>query len=151
MLQLNGFKELDFGSITAVFKSLANDQIGEIIASPQITVQSNNEGHIQIGSDFSVSTKDYSGNTVTQFFSAGTIINVNPHIFTLDTVTFIHLDLDVQKSSASASDLGIEVKKSSAKTSILLLDGEETMIGGLYSKEKAHSRDGVPILKDLPG
>ena len=37
-----------------------------------------------------------------------------------------------------------------AKTSVLLLDGEETVIGGLYVMEESKSREGVPFLKDLP-
>ena len=150
LLQINGFQDLDFGNLLFVFNALESNQAGEVIACPQITVRSNSAGRIQIGSDFSVSTKDFSGNTVTQFFSTGTIIDVTPEIIELDSVTFISLELDVQKSTTVSSELGIEVKKSSATTSILLLDGEETMIGGLYSKDNSGSRDGVPILKDLP-
>ena len=31
-----------------------------------------------------------------------------------------------------------------------MLDGEQTIIGGLYSTDKSISRRGIPILKDLP-
>ncbi|MDA0378217.1 MAG: hypothetical protein O3C45_01835 [Bacteroidetes bacterium] len=31
-----------------------------------------------------------------------------------------------------------------------MLDGEQTVIGGLYSTEESSSRRGVPVLKDLP-
>jgi len=142
--------EQDFGNVLAKFKALENHQAGEILASPRIVVRSGKEGQIQIGSDFTYTTKDFAGNTVTQFFSTGSIIKVTPEIMTVDTTTFIHLDLDVQKSSANSSDLGIEVKKNSAQTSILLLDDEETVIGGLYTNEESVSREGVPYLKDLP-
>ena len=37
-----------------------------------------------------------------------------------------------------------------ATTNLLLLDGEETIIGGLYSTEPKTTRQGVPFLKDLP-
>ena len=30
------------------------------------------------------------------------------------------------------------------------MDGEETVIGGLYSNEISSNREGIPILKDLP-
>ena len=36
------------------------------------------------------------------------------------------------------------------KTHVLLYDGEETVIGGLISTLDQQSREGVPILKDLP-
>lgn len=154
LIEFSTLKELDFGTLTAIFKAMASKQLGDILANPQIVVQSGSEGRIQIGSDFSVTTQDFSGNTVTQFFSTGSIIMVTPDILTVveneDTVTFIHLEVDVQRSNASSSELGIEVKKTAARTSVLLLDGEETMIGGLYVNEESHTREGVPFLKDLP-
>jgi len=150
LFQVDLMENIDLGELTATLKALSNHQLGEMLASPQITVQSGQEGRIQIGSDFSVTTKDFAGNSVTQFFSTGSIITVTPQIVTLDSVTFIHLDLEVQKSNANDSELGIEVKKTSAETSILLLNGEETMIGGLYYNEENDTREGIPILKDLP-
>jgi len=140
----------DFGNMLVKFKAMESNQAGEILSSPRIVVRSGKEGRIQVGSDFTITTQDFAGNTVTQFFSTGSIIGVKPEILLLDTLTFIHLDLDVQKSSANASDLGTEVKKNSAQTSLLLLDGEETVIGGLYTNEESISREGVPLLKDLP-
>lgn len=142
--------EQDFGNMLLRFKALENNQAGEILSSPRVVVRSGKEGRIQVGSDFTITTQDFAGNTVTQFFSTGSIIEVKPEILTHDTLTFIHLELDVQKSSANSSDLGIEVKKNTAQTSILLLNGEETVIGGLYTNEESISREGVPFLKDLP-
>jgi type IV pilus assembly protein PilQ len=142
--------EFDFGNLFAIFKTLENNQVGEILASPQVTVMSKQEGLVQIGSDFSITTQDFAGNTVTSFFSTGSIIRVTPVVFSYDTLYFIHLTLDVQKSSANTSEIGTEIKKSSAKTDILLLDGEQTIIGGLYSNEDNNIREGVPFLKDLP-
>ena len=139
-----------FGNIAAVFKTLENDQAGDVIASPQIVVMSDEDGEIQIGSDFSVTVQDFAGNTMTQFISTGSIIKVTPHILEVDSTYFIHLELEVEKSSATSAGDGIEIKKSSAKTSLLLLDGEDTVIGGLYSNEITNTQDGIPVLKDLP-
>jgi general secretion pathway protein D len=44
----------------------------------------------------------------------------------------------------------LEIKKSEAQTSILMLDGEETVLGGLYINEDTKRREGIPFLKDLP-
>ncbi len=153
-LQINGVKGFSFADLTAVFKAMASQQIGDILANPQVVVQSGSVGRIQIGSDFSQTTQDFSGNTITQFFSTGSIITVTPEVITLemveDTATFIHLQLEVERSNAASSELGLEVKRTSARTSILLLDGEETMIGGLHINEDSKTREGVPFLKDLP-
>lgn len=139
----------DFGDIMSVFKSLESDQIGEIIANPQITVRSGEEGRIQVGSDIAVTVQDFAGNSVTQFFSTGTIIQVTPTILSKDSVNFTHLDLRVERSSSSSGGR-LEIQKTAAETAILLLDGEETVIGGLYTNEQNNSREGIPFLKDLP-
>ncbi len=140
----------DFADVIAVFKSLESDQIGEIIANPQITVRSAEEGKIQVGSDIAVTVQDFAGNSVTQFFSTGTIIKVTPTVLTKDSIHFTHLDLQVERSSSSSEGQGLEIQKTMAETAILLLDGEETVIGGLYTNEENHSREGIPFLKDLP-
>lgn len=142
--------EVDFGSLVAVFKAMENDQIGDVVASPQITVRSEQEGKIQVGSDVAVTIKDFAGNSVTQMFSTGSIIKVTPEVLIHDSTYFIHLDLNIERSNTSTGNTGLEIKKSFAKTSVLLLDGEETIIGGLYVNEESHSREGVPILKNLP-
>ena len=141
----------DFGNIVSVFKIMESKQMGDIIASPQVTVMSGQPGQVQIGSDLSVTTKDFAGNSITTFISTGTIIKVTPMVLEYEDTPFIHLELDVEKSYAQTYQAGAtEIKKTNAKTSILLLDGEETVIGGLYSNEESITREGVPYLKDLP-
>ena len=141
---------LDYGNLLAMFRALESDQIGEIVASPQITVRSEQEGRIQVGSDIAVTVQDFAGNSVTKFFSTGSIIRVTPEVIKHDSINFIHLILNIERSNTSTGSVGLEIKKSMASTDILLLDGEETIIGGLYVNEETKSREGVPILKDLP-
>ncbi|CUU01958.1 type IV pilus assembly protein PilQ [Candidatus Thermokryptus mobilis] len=143
--------DLDFGSLVAVFKALESQQIGEVVANPRITVRSGQEGQIQVGSDVSTTVRDFAGNAITQFISTGSIIRVKPQVIRYDTVYFINLNLSIERSNAAQVAVGqIIINKSSAQTSVLLLDGEETIIGGLYINEERKTREGVPILKDLP-
>jgi Flp pilus assembly secretin CpaC len=43
------------------------------------------------------------------------------------------------------------VDRNQANTRVVLLDGEQTIIGGLYSTVESTRRRGIPLLKDLPG
>jgi len=43
------------------------------------------------------------------------------------------------------------IDRSVAQTQVTLLDGEQTVIGGLYATGESVSRRGIPLLKDLPG
>lgn len=151
LFEVNVAPDLDFGDLLATFRSYESQQVGEIVANPQVSVRSGTKGRIQVGSDVAYTTKDFSGNTITQFFSTGSIVEVTPEVFVEDSITFIHLDLKIERSNTTTSSGGgLEIKKSQAATSLLMLDGEETILGGLYLNEEVEKRDGIPYLKDLP-
>jgi type IV pilus assembly protein PilQ len=135
---------------TTLFNFLESNQLGEVIASPQITVRDRVKGEIQVGSDFSTREKDFAGNTIERFYSTGTIIRVTPYVLEENGKNFILLDLNVERSSAIPGQISTEVKRTKANTNVLLLDGEETIIGGLFINEEKKERTGIPILKDLP-
>lgn len=149
--------QIDFSDLTQFFRLLENEGIGETIANPQVTVQSGQQGRFQSGSDVPVQVRDFAGNTVTQFFSTGIIVDVTPTLITQrpdddsPEIDFVHLNVGVEKSGSTPSTSGPIINRNTATTQILLLDGEQTIIGGLYSTEEVMSRSGIPVLKDLPG
>ncbi|HKB87216.1 MAG TPA: type II and III secretion system protein, partial [Ignavibacteriaceae bacterium] len=139
-----------FGEVTAAFKFLESENLGEIIASPNIIVREGQQGRIQVGSDFSVKQRDFAGNVVEKFFPTGTIIEVTPFVYTEDGIDYTLLKLSIERSTFQAGDLTTEIRKTSATTQIVMLDGEETILGGLYDNERTTDRVGIPFLKDLP-
>jgi len=139
-----------FGQATAVFKFFEANGLGEIISNPSIVVRDRNEGKIQIGSDFSVITRDFAGNTTEKFFPTGTIIIVTPYTHKENGLDYILLNVAVERSSFSTSETTTEIKKTTAATQVIMLNGEETAIGGLFLNEEAIVRSGIPFLKDLP-
>jgi len=148
---ISDFKIGDFyGQATAVFKFFENNGLGEIISAPNIIVRDKNKGRIQVGSDFSVRTKDFAGNTVEKFFPTGTIIEVVPHYYNENGIDYILLNIMVEKSSFSLNDQTTEIKKTNASTQVLVLNGEESILGGLFINEEQVVRNGIPFLKDLP-
>ncbi len=147
----SSFTAGDFsGDLTAAFKFFESENLGEVIARPSITVRDKKEGRIQIGSDISIKQRDFAGNVIDVFISTGTIINVTPFIYKEDDVSYVLLKLKVERSSASPDVVSTEIRKTEATTEVLLLNGEEVVIGGLYDNQETNVRRGVPILKDLP-
>lgn len=138
------------GRATALFNFFEQNQLGEVIASPQVTVRDRVRGEIQVGADFSTREKDFAGNTVERFYSTGTIIRVTPYVFEEDGKNYILIELEAERSNAIPGQISTEIKKTKAKTDVLLVDGEETVIGGLYITEEKTERSGIPVLKDLP-
>jgi general secretion pathway protein D len=142
--------KVSFANIDVLAKLFSNYNLGEILSGPQIIVRSGEEGRIQVGQDFSIRERDFAGNLIDKFYSAGTIITVTPQVITEQGVSFIHLNVAVERSDVTPGPISTIVNKTKANTNLLLLDGEESIIGGLYSHTINTTRSGVPFLKDLP-
>ena len=136
-------------SIEALLKTFESENAGEVVARPQIKVRSGKEGYIQVGSDFSITTADFAGNAITQFFSTGIILKVKPFIHTEDDIDFIEILVEAERSAVIDPVRNL-ISKTVAKTTVLLRDGEQTAIGGLYGEDVSVVRTGVPFLRDLP-
>ncbi|MCF7885087.1 MAG: SPOR domain-containing protein [Candidatus Marinimicrobia bacterium] len=136
--------------VEAVLNAFENMNLGKIISKPSIKVVDGNTGSIQVGKRFAVTQKDYAGNTVSKFVDAGTMLKVTPDIISDSGQTFIHLTINAEKSSAQTGLDRPEISTQNAKTDVLLVDGEQTVIGGLFTQDKQNVRNGIPILKDLP-
>lgn len=137
--------------VQALFSAFEADNLGEILATPSVKVMDGQEGRIQVGQDFSIKQRDFAGNVTDQFFSTGTILLVRPQIVEVEDTTLIYLELEAERSSAQPDPVSTVINKQQANTHALLLDGESTVIAGLYRTEESEVRRGIPILKDLPG
>lgn len=149
--------QIDISVLLRLFRWFETRGYGETIASPSVSVQSGEQGRMQSGSDIPINLQDFQGNTITQFISTGIIIDVTPTLIVdpandegHPAVEFVHMDIKVEKSAGRPSAAGITIDKSDVNTQVLLLDGEQTVIGGLYSTEESTSRKGIPILMEIP-
>jgi type IV pilus assembly protein PilQ len=138
------------GNATALFQFLESENVGEVITAPNTTVRDGQEGTIQVGSDFSVKTKDFAGNTIEKFYPTGTILKVTPHVYSEKGINYIILNINAERSTFQVSDLTSVINKTAASTQVIMLNGEETVIGGLFINDEKTERTGVPFLKDLP-
>ena len=134
----------DIFALLRTFESLDR---GEVIANPQIKVMDGHEGRIKVGSNFFLTTVDFAGNTRFTEFEAGIILTVTPHVLGTTDSLFVHLDISAERSNVLP---GPTKNITESFTQVLLLNGEETVIAGLFSNEETESRRGIPILKDLP-
>jgi type II secretory pathway component GspD/PulD (secretin) len=138
---------ISFTNITALVNFFQSNQLGDVLSGPQIVVSSGKQGKIQVGQDIFITTRDIAGNTIQQPLSSGIIIDVKPMVYEENDIKFINLDVKAERSTASP---GPVINKSSASTFNVLYDGEEMVMGGLYTNVESEERGGVPVLKDLP-
>jgi general secretion pathway protein D len=138
---------VDMNVAIAMFES---ENLGEVIARPRITVRSGLSSQFQVGQNFSILEKDFSGNTVQKFYPTGTILTVRPKIYRVGNMDFIDVRYSIEKSTFTSSTVTTVINKTSAEGSLTLLNGEEGYVGGMYSTDETTVRQGVPLLKDLP-
>ncbi len=136
--------------ITTIIKAFQSSNKGQVIATPQIRIMEGEEGKIKVGRNFFLTTRDFAGNTRYEQYESGTILTVLPRIITQGKLSFIHLEIQAEKSDVTPGAVNITKKITEGKTQVLLLNGEETAIAGLFSNEQTYVRKGIPFLKDLP-
>ncbi len=137
-------------SVDALFRTFENNNVGEILATPTIKVLDGQEGEVQVGQDIPILQRDFAGNTTTQLVQVGSILTVTPQVIETNDTTFIYMEIAAERSSGQREAAGLVINKQNAESEILLLDGESTVIAGLYSTQETKIRKGIPILKDLP-
>ena len=118
--------------------------------SPSVTVLDGTEATLQDGQDLAIKQRDFSGNILEKFYKIGSIVTVTPHVLHEDGVNYILLNIHVERSSFVPDPNNTIINKTAADTRVVMLDGEETVIGGMFINQNTVVRTGVPILKDLP-
>lgn len=127
-----------------------------ILSSPSVTTVDNLEALIESGRQVPYETTTTEGEREVEWKDAVLRLKVTPHVIdgrlvrlTID-VAKDELDFDnvVTRTSAGATYPLVITKK--ATTSLILHDGETTVIGGLSKENRAASERGVPWLKDIP-
>ncbi len=153
-LELRYARPYRYGDILAAIQAFAQSGVGEVISSPRIIVRSSETGRVQVGQDISVTERTIgAGGQVTtsvRQIPTGTIVTVKPQILREGNIDYVYLELEIERSSAVTTGDLPTIDRNSTKTSLLLVDGEEVFLSGLYFNQESVVRTGVPFLKDLP-
>ncbi|TAK66239.1 MAG: hypothetical protein EPO24_01720 [Bacteroidetes bacterium] len=142
------------GSFSSLLQFYSQNGIADVIASPRLSITSGDSGIAQVGQDISVPRRDVSGggnlSVSVQQIPTGTIVRVKPEIIHEDTIDFIWVDLEIERSFVvTTGELPI-IDRNKTRTKLLLIDGEEAFLSGLYYNQTSIIRTGIPYLKDLP-
>jgi type IV pilus assembly protein PilQ len=105
---------------------------------------------IEQGFSIPFETTSESG-TKTEFVDANLNLTVTPNI---KPDGRIHLQIKVAKNSPDYARTGSggapSINKKEATTEVLIKDGDTTVIGGIFTQDKASGTAGVPWLSKIP-
>jgi len=148
---------LDFlGNLRAALELAEVDRTAKIISSPKIVTMNLQKAEInQSGEVISVVTitngTSQDRTTTENRIKVNLKLEVTPQITTDGSVM---MDMNVLREFAgppsNAITLSRPINSRSAKTKVLVKNGETAVIGGIYQVDEAESTSGVPLLKDIP-
>jgi type IV pilus secretin PilQ/predicted competence protein len=146
---------LALGSINGAFNldvalsALEESGRGRILSSPRVSTQNNIEAEMTQGTEIPIQT--VANNTVTVSFKpAALTLRVTPQITASNTV-IMRVFLENASPDFSRQVNGIPpIDTQRAQTTVLVSDGETTVIGGVYLSLEQTTNDRVPLLHRIP-
>jgi type IV pilus assembly protein PilQ len=136
--------------VNATINMLEEKGKANTISAPRVSAVDNKRASILGGQRFGIPTRDMAGNTVIQFYTVGTKLEVTPHINSLEEITMeIHAEVSELDRASALAGRPI-VTTSEADTRVLVKDGNTVVIGGFIRKKETKSVRGIPILKSIP-
>ncbi len=126
----------------------------KVISSPRILALHNEPAEIVQGSEqpfVSITTANGTTTKSVNFKPIRLKLNVTPQI-TADNSVIMALDVLREFAGAKVdNDTGAApVNQRSAKTKVLVQNGQTAVIGGIYQADESNVEGGVPYLKDIP-
>jgi type II secretory pathway component GspD/PulD (secretin) len=138
-------------NVTVVLDALRQRSRLRTLSTPKLLALEDQEAETIIGDrlGYNVTTTiDNVTTTSTEFLESGVILRVRPSV---DEQNRILLDIHPEVSTGSVSDDGVPNQNTTeVTTSMLVESGKTVFIGGLIRRTSEQSREGVPVLGDLP-
>jgi len=146
-------------SLSAFLDALHSVGLEDEEAEPQVTVADNRLAKIWVGQNTPVRQIDVASGTTggaaavatTNFVESGIRLNVTPHI--VRDTREVYMEIHAENSSLSGTtlpDTPFQVNTQTGDTQLLVGDGQTAVIGGLTVTNVTSTRNGIPLLMDLP-
>jgi general secretion pathway protein D len=147
-------------TISATLNALASITNVKVLDAPKLLVLNNHAAALQVGQEVpvstgsSVSTVDSSAPIVNSidYLDVGVILKVTPRV---NDGGLVLLDLSQEVSDVSTVNANSQldsptIDQRRIASSIAVQDGQTIALGGLIQDNVDNSKDGVPILRDIP-
>jgi type II secretory pathway component GspD/PulD (secretin) len=146
------------GSIGGIVQTFLERGKAQILSQPRILVRADQTATIFSGDDVpypaAITIQPVTGNVTTfGYKNAGVKLQVTPHVAAPGQVS-LRLNPEVTSTfgfvEITPGTQAPQFTVRSVNTELLVRDGQEVVIGGLYRRDKATIRRGLPFLMDIP-
>ena len=143
------------GDIRASLDLAESDGYAKVISSPKVVVISGKQANITRNTPIQIpastnTTQNNNGSTsVQQSFETENVaitLDVTP---TVTTTGSVFLSVSVDRSDPGGREGAFKTQRS-AKTEVLVKNGQTIVIGGIYEQDEVVNNEGLPWLKKIP-
>ena len=130
----------------------------EVLSKPQLTLLDSQFGTFQVGQQFPRPTTAINNGLTTQtgveYVNTGVNLNITPRISPEGKV-FMRIQPSISSPNPSSVSIGngiqaFPIDTTGLETSVVAMDGETIILGGLIRKSDIKSENKIPVLGDLP-
>lgn len=134
--------------------ALQEEGVLNILSKPSITTQNHQKAIIRSGKEVPYQTVEGTGSDQTvsiEWKEAVIKLEVTPHVIDDQVVRLDILTHKDELDFSSSINGNPTIITKNAETSVMLMNGQTTVIAGLNKEKKTDSQQGIPGLKDMPG
>jgi len=137
-------------NISATLNALEQQGLSRRVNDSNITVLNNQTGRIQSGYTFFI-RKVVDGQVEKIPYDAGVIVEVTPQVTNSGEIKLkVHTEVsDILERNPVDGDVD-KLSKQVSETILRVKDGQTVVIGGLIKNSTKHSKQGIPVLSDIP-
>lgn len=122
----------------------------KIVSSPKVTTVNNKPAMVSSGVEFKIKAATITGGTSSDSVSANTSLTVTPQV-SADEYILLAIEASRDEPDFSRTVDGVPgILRKRAQTTVLVKNGETTVIGGLYRNSKGVTNFSVPFLSKIP-
>ena len=156
-------------SINVLIRALKTQQRVDILSRPQVTTLDNQQARVFVGQDYPlVLGSNVTGTGIVSsnvsYRSVGiemivtpkitpdnrVIMRVNPTISKANPLTGVNLGVSGGGGTASTPTTAVAIDQQSVETTVVAMDGETVVLGGLIARKDQKTENKIPWFGDLP-
>ena len=147
-------------NVRLLFQALAKDDKINVLSSPSLMVLNNEEATIKVGDSVPIRTTESTNTSGAlnpiqtssiEMLDTGVILKVKPRVNASGMVILeIEQNVDNAVPTTTSKIDSPTILKRQIQTTVVVLDGESVVLGGLIDEQHGYVNEGIPLLKDIP-
>ncbi|WP_218110506.1 type II secretion system secretin GspD [Ostreibacterium oceani] len=141
------------GRVNVTIDALAQKGLAQFLSTPSLMVLDNETATMNVGEDIAIPNPVIQNgdivSTSTTYLNTGVDLEITPRV-NAGGVVQLTIKQRVSRNSGTGSDDAPNIFTREIASAINAQDGETIVLGGLIQEQSNTSRNGVPLLQDIP-